>query len=451
LKKGLQRRMRIRLFPVLELVLIFIFVQGRAVAAERVVSLEEAYRTARANSERIGIARETLTQAEKERARARSFLYPKLTADLSYLRRPKEVSSFFGVLLPEREERFNLVLEQPLYVGGRASATYRIAKMEIKGERFGLDSVTERLLFDVAQTYYEGLKAGKNVLIEESEVARLEAHRRDAEKRFRVGESTRAALLRAEAELSNAHAKLIRANNQKRVMIDQLSMLAGIPGGFDLADPPFVTIAEQPEEEWIRAAYEHHPDLQRRLLGIEIAREQVDFARGAFYPSLSLEGRYSRSRQDPDSPFLVGEDKSAMIKLTFPIFEGTLRVAELSQAKSRMRQAGLQAALFKDEIALQVRRAFLNLTSSTSELDHLKRRVVFAKEAFSLTSRQFAVGLGTQIDVLDASAALMDAERQLSNTTYDREVAILDLQRAVGIFLSSIQQNERSPQAVGGE
>src|SRR5581483_563217 len=212
-----------------------------------------------------------------------------------------------------------------------------------------------------------------------------------------------------------------------------------------------VTIAEQPEEEWIRAAHERHPDLQRSLLGIEIARERVAYAKGAFYPSLSLEGRYSRINQDPETPFLVRDDRSAMIRLTFPIFEGTLRVAELSQAKSRVRQAGLQASLLKDEISLQVRRALLSLTSLTSELDHLKRRVVFAKEAFSLNSRQFAVGLGTQIDVLDASAALMDAERQLSNTTYDREVAILDLQRAAGIFLSSIQQNETSPQGVGGE
>ncbi|HZR46249.1 MAG TPA: TolC family protein [Candidatus Manganitrophaceae bacterium] len=443
--------MRIGLVRISALLFILTFIQNGAIAAERVVSLEEAYRAARANSERIGIAKEALTQAEKEKERAKSFLYPKLTADLTYLRRPKEISSFFGVLLPEREEQLNLVLEQPLYVGGRASATYRIAKMEIRGERLGLELATEGLLFDVAQTYYEALKAGKNVLIEEAEVERLEAHRRDAEKRFRVGESTRSALLRAEAELSNANAKLIRAKNQKTVMIDQLSMLAGIPGPFDLADPPFVTIAEQPEEEWIRAAHERHPDLQRRLLGIEIARERVDYAKGAFYPSLSFEGRYSRLNQDPDSPFLVREDKTAMLKLTFPIFEGTLRVAELSQARSRMRQAGLQASLLKDEISLQVRRALLNLTSLTSELDHLKRRVVFAKDAFSLNSRQFAVGLGTQIDVLDASAALMDAERQLSNTTYDREVAILDLQRAVGIFLSSIQQNESSPQAVGGE
>jgi outer membrane protein len=290
------------------------------------------------------------------------------------------------------------------------------------------------------------LKAQKNILIEEGEVQRLEAHRRDAEKRFRVGESTRTALLRAEAELSNANAKLIRAKNQQTVMKDQLSMLAGIQGEFEVADPPPITIAEQPETVWVESAFEHHRELQRRLLRIDIEREGIDFARGAFYPTLSLEGRYSWSDQDPQTPFFIRDDKSAMVKLSFPIFEGSLRVAELSQAKSRMRQAGLQAQLLKNEIAVQVRRALLNLTALTSELDHLRRRVVFAKEAFSLTSRQFAVGLGTQIDVLDASAALMDAERQLSNSLYDREVAIVDLERAVGIFLPSIEENRGAQQ-----
>jgi outer membrane protein len=227
-------------------------------------------------------------------------------------------------------------------------------------------------------------------------------------------------------------------------MKDQLSMLAGIQGGFEVADPPVIPIPEQPQTEWIESAYQRHPDIQRRLLQIEIAKERIDFVKGTFYPSLSLEGRYGWTDQDPESPFLIREDRSAMIKLSFPIFEGSLRVAELSQARSRARQAGLQVELLKDEIAVQVRRALLNLTALTSELDHLKRRVVFAKEAFSLTSRQFAVGLGTQIDVLDASAALMDAERQLSNTTYDREVAILELQRSAGVFLSSIQEGEAS-------
>lgn len=433
--------MKIKLSLVAPLIFLLVLLRSVPAGAERVVSLEEAYRTARSENERIAIAQENLFQAEREKERARSFLYPSVTSDVSYLRRPNEVSNPFGLLLPEREERLNLVLEQPLYVGGRASASYRIAKMGIKGERFNLDLATESLLFDVAQTYYEALKAQKNVLIEESEVQRLEAHRRDAEKRFRVGESTRTALLRAEAELANANAKLIRAKNQRTVMKDQLSTLAGIQGEFEVADPPFITVAERPEAEWVESAYQHQPDLQRRLIGMEIAREQVDFAEGAFYPSLTLEGRYSWTRQEPETPFSIRNDKTAMIKLSFPLFEGTIRVAELSQAKSRRRQAELQVQLLKDEIAVRVRRALLNVGSLTSELDHLKRRVVFAKEAFSLTSRQFAVGLGTQIDVLDASAALMDAERQLSNTIYDREVAILDLERSVGVFLPSIQES----------
>lgn len=413
--------------------------------AAQVVSLEEAYRSAMAESERIAIAREDLVQARREKDRAKSFLYPKVTADLNYLRRPVERASPFGVLLPESEERFSLTLDQPLYVGGRASATYRIAKLEIRGERFDLRRVTEAILFDIAEAYYEALKARQNVLIEEREVERLVEHRRDAEKRFRVGESTKTALLRAEAELANARARLIRALNQLAVQKDQLSMLAEIEGEFELADPPLIDLPERLEREWIELAYRRHPDLQRVLINVKVSEEQIDFARGFFYPSLSLEGRYSWIDQDPESPFFVRNDRSAVLKLTFPIFEGSLRVAELSQARSRARQTVLQAQLLKEEIAVQIRRALLNLSALTSELDYLKRQVAFAKEAFSLTARQFAVGLGTNIDVLDSSAALMDAERQLSNATYDRQLAILRLERAVGTFPASLQAPAEEP------
>lgn len=418
--------------------------------AQRVVTLDEAYRSA-TRSEQIRIAFENVVQAEEEKERAKSFLYPRLTADLSYLRRPNERSSEFGVLLPESQTQINITLEQPLYTGGRASATYRINKKEVEGRNLDLNLTKEALFFNVALAYYDALKAQKNVFIEESDVKRLEEHRRNSEKRFRVGESTKAVLLRAEAELSEARARLVRAQNNHVTAKDRLGLLAKIEGSFELGEPPSITLSEKSEDEWIETARANRFDLQRRAINIDTTKEGIEFAEGAFYPTLSLEGQLSRTNQDPESTFIVENDRRALLKLNFPIFEGGLRRAELAQARSRHRQSLLANELLKDEVAIDVRRAMLNLSALTAELEHLKHRVAFARENFSLASRQFAVGLGTNIDVLDANATLIDAERQLSNTTYDREIAILQLERTVGIFLRLAPQGggETAPSEAG--
>ncbi|WDT76037.1 MAG: TolC family protein [Candidatus Manganitrophus sp.] len=403
--------------------------------AQEVVTLEEAYRSAMAESEQIGISRENLMQAEREIDRAKSFLYPSINTEASYLRRAEAKQGPFGVLLPEEQKQFNLTIDQPLYTGGRASAAYRSAKLGVRGGKLDLSLTTENILFDVARAYYEALKAQRNVEIEENEVKRLEAHLRDAEKRFRVGEAIKTVVLRAEAELADARARLIRARNDQETTKDQLALFARIEGPFNLADPPSLTLSEQSEAEWVKTAHERRSDLALQSTNVKISEEQISIAKGTFFPSLSLQGRYNWIDQDPETSFLTTNDRSAILSLSFPIFEGRLRVAELAQARSRHRQQLLQKSFLSDQISVEVRRALLNLNALTSQLDVLQAQVAFARENFSLISRQFAVGLATNIDVLDANATLISAERQLTNTTYDREVAILQVERAVGVFL----------------
>ncbi len=404
------------------------------VSAERIVTLEAAYRSALGRSEVLRIAREDLTQAEGEKKRALSGLFPTITSDLSYTRREEALFNQGVLQRPQSQEEVDVTLKQPLYSGGRATSVLRKAILGIQGEVFNLDQAKEDLLFEISLAYYEALKAENNVRIEEEEVKRLEAHRRNAEKRVEVGEETKTVLLRAKAALSGAKAKLIRTKNTLSETKDQVAFLANIEGAFDLAIPPLIPFPEQVETDWIRVAEENRLDLKGRSLNIKRAREDILFAKGSFYPTLSLEVHYRFLDQDPSTFFSIANDRWAVTKLSFPIFEGMLRTAELAQAKSRLRQSRLSKERLKDEVAVEVRRSVLNLRTLAGEIVHRKDQLRFARETFALASRQFEVGLGTNIDVLDANATLLDAERQLSNTSFDREIAILQLKKSSGLF-----------------
>ena len=399
-----------------------------------VVTLEAAYRSALSRNEGVAIAREALIQSEETAKGARSYLYPTISADLDYLRRPKALRKSGFLLRSESETRFNFTVAQSLYSGGRATAAYRSEKLGIRGRRLDLSLEEENLLFAVARAYYNALKAANNVTIEQKEVERLAAHRKNAQKRLQVGDVAKTVLLRAEAELSDARAKLIRAKNDEVAAKDRLALLAKLPRRFRLAEPPGMTLAERSEADWIDTALKHRKELRRKGVAVDQAAEGIARARGNFLPLLSLEFQYSWVDQEPTGSFLIQNDTTASLKLTVPIFEGMLRTAELARARSRLRETVLVKRRTVDEITLAVRQALLDLSTLTGELQHLEDRVRFAQEAFTLASRQFAVGLGTHIDVLDASAGLLDAERRLSNTRYDRTVALLALQKAAGVF-----------------
>jgi outer membrane protein len=174
-----------------------------------------------------------------------------------------------------------------------------------------------------------------------------------------------------------------------------------------------------------------------------IALNGIKFARGGFLPTLSLEGIYTRRDQDVENPFFfMKRDKRATLTLALPLFEGGLRLAEFREAHSRARQAGLERTLLEDRIEVEVKKALRDLTAVESVLENFKDQVAFAQENFTLVEKQFAFGLATNIDLLDANSLLHDAQRQLSNTSYDRDLTVLRVQKAVGLFLEGIRALE---------
>lgn len=402
--------------------------------------IDDIYRLILQNNQRIMIADEDINQAHLGKEKAISALLPSLTAEGDYTRRPNTLLSPQGfVVRSEMERSLQITIKQPLYTGGRARAGLSIAQDDIEKARQSHFLVREELFLQAANLYYEALKARRNMSIEEAEVKRLEEHRRSAETRFKVGEVTRTILLRAEAELSGARAELIRVKNQLKQAKESLSLLIGIRGDFDIKEPKSPEAPKGIEDELIDLAYHERRDLSRSIINQKIARAEVLVARGGFFPQLSVEASYINRDQDPTGSFLVSNERSAELKLTFPFFSGGSDVANLRSARSRLRQADLEVALLKDEIGVDVRKAYLDLGAITPLIDTLKDRVTFAKENYTMVSRQFNSGLATNIDLLDANATLLDAERQLSNALYDKDIAVLRLKKVIGIFLQEIE------------
>ena len=77
--------------------------------------------------------------------------------------------------------------------------------------------------------------------------------------------------------------------------------------------------------------------MQSYLIQKEIAEQQVKLARGAYWPTLSIEGIYSKLDEDPSSPFFNDESIYGVISLTFPFFEGGSIVTPVKRFRSSLK------------------------------------------------------------------------------------------------------------------
>ncbi|MBI5188547.1 MAG: TolC family protein [Nitrospirae bacterium] len=427
------------------LIIFFILTSFSNTLAQEEYSLNDLYRIALERAERIRLSEEDLYIAERGKDKALSVLLPRLSAFGNYTRYSESKISGSGwPIQPDWSTSWGLRLDQSLSLSGKELTAFTIAKENIEKGRYDLNAVKETYLLNISITYYDVLRAKKAVEIAKANVERLKKHRDAAAIRLKIGEVTKTTLLRAEAELSGAESELVRVENNLILARAVLARVVGINGDYDVkesVDSSQYTVDSkgiESIESLKQTALSERAELKSIEFQKRITEDQVKFIRGAYWPTLSIEGVYSKKDEDPASPFLNKESIYGGIKLNFPFFEGGLRRAEVREAEARQKQAELVFEDLKKTISIEVENAYLDLKTQAGILKSLEDQLTFARDNYNAISKQFEFGLANSIDVMDANTLLVTAQRQLADAKYNYQLSILRLKRATGTLLKTV-------------
>lgn len=413
-------------------VLAFFAIAGTAHAEPRTVTLEQAYAAALESHEGVKLAVEGVGLAETTLDKSTSRMLPTLTAEGGFTRYSEQKRTSSGVLLqPDDATRFDVKVTQPLYTGGREWATRRQAKLNIERSREELDARREDVMRLTARAYLGALKAEKDIEIKKAALARANERLKVASARLKVGDVTRSAVLRAEAEAAGAEAGLIRSESELVDANDLLKRVIGLTDEIKLVEPKLRSDT-LPVGATLKTAYERRKDYRQKVLEEKAAGEGITYAKGNFKPQLKLEGLYSWKEQNPQTTFFQQDSMSASVVLTYPIFEGGLRVAELSEARSRFREAELKRLSLKRDIEYEVRSAFNSKNATEALINSYQKQLAFAVEDYNMVFEQYKHGVATTVDVLDADAILVSAQRSLMNAKYDLYLALVEISYKTG-------------------
>ncbi len=408
-------------------------------------SLADLYGIALERSERIGISRENVTFAELEKDRAIASLVPKFTAFGNYQRHTKDRYNAGNVLIqPDTAQQRGLRVDQTLSLSLREFIALSEARKDIHRAGFDLAFVKESYLLLVGQAYYNVFMARKGLDIAQSNLDRVTKYRDAASTRLKVGEVTKTVLLRAESEVSGSKSDLVKAQNALALAESALLRLVGIAPGFTLREEPYRDIQVAPLPELKNTAFSQRADIKSLEYQVKIAKQEVSYAKGAYWPTLSIAGVYQKTDQDPEPPTLNKESTYGALLFSFPFFEGGLRRAEVQEAKVRERQAILAYDDLKKTVDLEVESTYLDLMTNKGTIKFLQDQVAFAQENYRAITRQFANGLASSIDVIDANNLLVSSERQLAEALYSYQTSILAVEQATGTFMKEINEKART-------
>ncbi len=420
--------------------LMIAFVPG-AKAAE--YTLSDLYQRALMNSEKIKFAEENLYIAKTGKDKAWAVLSPRLTAFGTYNHFTEQKVSVSGVLIqPYESGNWGIRADESFSLSARELNALKFSGQNVIKSEYDLKATKSDFVLAVASAYYDTLKAKKSLEVAAANMERLTQYRDSVEKRVKVGELTRTALLRADGELSGARSDYLKATNSFKLARAQMIRISGIEGDFQLKETPLLPDEQIALNNLRNTAWDTRADLKSFDIQTKMAAEQVKYARGAFWPSVGLFAIYNAADQYPAGPTLNRESVLAGVSMTFPFFEGGLRMAELREANAKERQAKLAYDDFKKNVDIELQSAYLDWQTQQGTLIYLEDQRIFAEDNYNAVIRMFNNGLSTSLDVMDANSLLLSAERNVNEARYNYQLANLKLKRASGLLLQFVNASK---------
>ncbi|MFS8493153.1 MAG: TolC family protein [Limnochorda sp.] len=250
----------------------------------------------------------------------------------------------------------------------------------------------------VEQAFYGVLRAENLAEVAREGVALAERQLAVAQDRVAAGAAAPVDAIRAESQLSSARAQLLQVEGAVQLALLAFRQTLGV----DLDTP--IRPASQPVEVEpipidleadLAFALENRVEVLQALAGIEAARTSVELTDNDYTPGLSHE-----------------------------------------RARVGLRKAELALQQVRDGITLEIRQLYQTLLDAERQVEVLEQAVAAAEESLRITEAMYEAGVATDLELLSAQTAFIQAKTNLVNARFDHREAQVRYAHAVARALA---------------
>ncbi len=398
--------------------------------------------TAQTDNLDIAVAMASVLQAEANRDIVRAALFPDITGAAGASRTRVPISTITGIggsktTASISQSSFNVGLNGSYAadIWGLAQDNLRAADEALKSSRFAQQEVALTTTATVATTYFDVLALREEIATTEQNIAAAKRILTVTQAKVTNGVSSQLDLAQQEATLEGQEAALPPLREQEREARFALAILLGKPPeGFDVTAQNLNAIQSPLVAPGLPSALiERRPDVAEAEANLASAHADVDAARAAFFPAITLTGSGGLVSTAIGTLFHGANLQwSIGASALQQIFDGGKLIAESDLAKAQ--QQGLVATYRKTVISAfsGVETALGQVANFGEEQAALEREVAASANAFRISELQYREGIADILSVLQAQQTLFAAENQLIVVKLSRAQADASLYEALG-------------------
>jgi outer membrane protein len=437
-----------------------------AVADEPVLTLSDALGQALGENPSIAASREMLESARNTIDQARAGFLPQAVVAMSYRRSTlnsppppfyslnltppagtsaqelkilQDLGAMFSnlPLSHEGSDSYNtlaasIVVNQTVWDFGRTLGGVHAARAIHDAAGADLATTNEGVAFTVIQAYFGVLAAQETVTAAEETQRQMQKHLDIATAQADGGIRQRVDVSRARSDLENADLNLLRARNgleMGKVLLDNAIGMRHRTA-FRVVRPAAAgDLSLSSADDAVNEALAARPEARALAARVRAAEGQVETARSAFYPSVSVNGSWGwQGYHVDDLPYNWGVGASIAWNALSPVpaLAGT-RAAEASLRSLQASQRSLELA-----IRAEVETAILAYGEARQRIGPSRTLEATARETLALAEGRYQAGAGSLVELTDAQAVLIQAKATLIQAEFDLEVARARVLKSLG-------------------
>lgn len=325
-------------------------------------------------------------------------------------------------------------VSMPIYQGGRLKEGRVSARYALSAADLALENTMQTVRLQSTIYYFNVLQNRNLVEVYEEEVMTLQEHLRNVNAQFRVGTVAKVDVLESQVELANAQQNLVRTQNNYDVAVAELNNYIGLPADTVVRPQDTLTYKKYTLSlnDCITYALENRPDAAIADYNVKQAESNKRSAKAGWRPSVS-----AGISKEIDTEHLWNHKYSdqwrAGISASWNVFDGGITRAQVNQAEAELVRLQEIAAQTREQIQLDVQSYYLQLKAAEKNIATTQASVALAEENYKIAQVRYAAGVGTNLDVMDASRKLTEARSNYFTALYSYNTAKASLERYMGV------------------
>ncbi|TGE05417.1 TolC family protein [Hymenobacter fodinae] len=383
---------------------------------------------------------EEVNAATSRVTQARGGFLPQITGTATYTRVDPVVKVQLSPeapafqLAPNNNYDAHITLQYGLLDFGKKDATYNLAESRRLTAADQINVTRRDLAYSAVQVYYNILFVRESIKVQDAQIASLQQHQREMEKRVEGGVSTRFDVTTTQVRITQAQNAKIDLQNQLNNQQAQLARLLHRPEYVNV--PVRGTFTYQPQAIDVNAAFSNaeanRPEIKLARDAEQTANLNLKLIERSNMPLLGVGGQLGAKNGYLPNLDRIRPNSVGVVQLSVPIYDGNRNKNQRVEAAANIRGAQARILDTQEQVRADVRQAANNIQSSTARYDNSLQQINQATDALTRAQARYRYGVGNNLDVLDAETSLAQARLARLQAIYNYTLGQYQLKRATG-------------------